>query len=127
MKANELRIGNKVMYYIGEDGCEWEYATIDEQDIAWAAQKNANFNAVHKPIPLTAEILEKCGFKMSADSSRMFYPRGKGTQPGFEMQLNFISNEWHVYAANYPVTLKGLHQLQNLYFTLTGTELNVNL
>lgn len=29
IKKKDLRVGNKLHYYTGEDGCEWDETTID--------------------------------------------------------------------------------------------------
>lgn len=65
-------------------------------------------------IPLTSEILEKCGFKPFAKdwvkSGIIIHTRKRG----------FVINK------RIPI-IKSIHQLQNLYFALTGEELTVNL
>jgi hypothetical protein len=66
------------------------------------------------PIPLTPEILEKCGFVLMEGSwYNLLYidPVGAGR---FKC----------LYSVPY---LDYLHQLQNLYFALTGKELEINL
>lgn len=76
-----------------------------------------------KPIPLTEEILLKCGFEKPAYS--------------FNGDI-FHLTEWDKYPLNWCVAmnkngavlvekLKYLHQLQNLYFALTGKELDIDL
>lgn len=59
----ELRLGNKMEYFIGEEGLKWESCTIDWQDIKWCEEENENFNKVHRPIPLTEGWLRKTPFK----------------------------------------------------------------
>jgi len=83
-----------------------------------------------QPIPLTPEILEKCGFENDNVFEKMFkylnksiYDTDKLT---FRKEEGFICFD----GIKYRTLLKHiiyLHQLQNLYFALTGEELTVNL
>jgi hypothetical protein len=76
------------------------------------------------PIPLTPEILEKCGFK-------------KYVSPGGNTTTYSLGENWLFDASRdklilmFPNSFKNvpkyLHQLQNLYFVLEGEELTVNL
>ena len=139
IQPNELRTGNILQYFIGEEDCEWEFTTIDWQDIRWAQEVNENFNLVHKPVFLTDELLEKCGFKCDRVDYTEYWNRIDGD--GFH--LDFFSLRRHDPAAYYSIGRKHdgyfeiytqrdvkiwyLHQLQNLYFALTGEELEINL
>jgi hypothetical protein len=70
-----------------------------------------------KPIPLTEEILLKCGFQKKYKS----YEKNDFT---------FIDGGYDKFAYKLAIlakTPKFLHQLQNLYFALTGEELQINL
>ena len=69
------------------------------------------------PIPITEKILLKCGFKKKPWGSTTVYYQNK-----IEIDAHFC-----LYGVDYNIQLKSLHQLQNLYFTLTGKELKVNL
>ena len=85
------------------------------------------------PIPLTEEILLKCGFTKSrnigcydTDKDAFFFESDK-----ISLTIDFIlSSSNHYYRSN-PVDgaipLKYLHQLQNLVFSVTGKELEINL
>lgn len=73
-------------------------------------------------IPLTEEILLKCGFKVE-------YKKGSHTNFRVYRLVEFTYNTnhgwwFHNHLAHEP---KHLHQLQNLYFSLTGKELEVKL
>ena len=69
-------------------------------------------------IPLTEELLtEKCGFKRNHYGGLYLY--GK-----FDFDL---TKEGYFLVDDVGVHCKHLHQLQNLYFSLTGQELPVNL
>lgn len=78
-------------------------------------------------IPLTPEILEKCGFVNNDDPMGDFeemYENELGDKIDKE---NGIYKWWHNDRYYTYVELKTLHQLQNLYFALTGEELEVKL
>jgi hypothetical protein len=79
-----------------------------------------------KPIPLTEEILLKCGFEKS---SNLFFCNInnfsylKANAYGCNGNFGYcISDEKEIY-----VEVKYLHHLQNLTHALTGEELEVNL
>jgi hypothetical protein len=116
MKANELRIGNKIIF--SEDGTIFTVGSIEEkgfmvqneEETAWIESEE------FEPIPLTEEWLLKFGFAWKNFAFR----DGKFT-------VRF-QKEFYVYLSVEgirPITIKldYVHQLQNLYFTLTGEEL----
>lgn len=77
-----------------------------------------------KPVSLTTEILYNSGFEVYHDNPRLefFYVNKAGYYPFFiysDREGNFYHNE--------NLELKYLHQLQNLFFALTGNELPVSL
>lgn len=80
------------------------------------------------PIPLTVELFLKCGFVYNAvdDCFDRLNLRvrilGNSICAFIGVEVGF-GKEW--YDAN--IEIKSLHQLQNLYFSLTGKELEVNL
>lgn len=117
IQANELRIGDEIdrgaVVEIHKDGVKV-------------------FNGLHYyeneifPIPLSPEILEKCGFSKTSyeEQSWQISQSENGIvfceddKNGYcEVVLDFYSQ----------VRVRYLHQLQNLYYALTGTELNINL
>jgi hypothetical protein len=114
IKANELRIGNLVYDNLG--------------DILKIKAISLESGLSHiEPIPLTEEWLLKFGFERhhSDYSNGVIYikdvPNNNefkwGVYP-FELGSGFIINK--------SKNLKYVHQLQSLYFTLTGEELTIN-
>ena len=103
MEENELRIGNWVLSPTqGEIQIEngWQ---IDEGEEV-------------KPIPLTEEWLERFGFEYSdlnGDS-------GLWKIPPFQ-----IYGKYNQFLYDYRLDVNYVHQLQNLYFALTGEELTI--
>src|SRR5687767_669454 len=82
-------------------------------------------------IPLTPEILEKCGFEyedLGNDSPHEWWIHKEHKR--FQL-WDFNGEHWILAMADQyglPTEhFKYLHQLQNIYFALTNTELNINL
>lgn len=116
MKINELRIGNWTYYPRTQDEL---YQIIYPRQIELAY--------ILKPIPLTSEWLKRCGFV--------------STLGGDDFHSDIIwddpKSDYHYCEAGYFVDNRGdyghycdigdikyVHEFQNLYFALTGQELN---
>jgi hypothetical protein len=130
IEQNELRIGNMVQV-LGHIETVKEITTLGgthEMGVVlgeWG-EHSSDFNYNGKafaslgivlPIPLTEEMLLKCGFKK--DLANVFHDKislyeGKIKEEGFRLYGQYAIEK---------VKVKYLHQLQNLYFTLTGNEL----
>lgn len=114
MKASELRIGN---YLNGRKG-PVTVTEIRENNRVKIKENPSNFTVGDclLPIPLTEEWLLKFGFKN-----------------GSYFILNNVIiykdyNDKYRYEYNYgQLWVKHVHQLQNLYFALTGKELTLEL
>lgn len=121
MKAEELRIGNLVEYKINDkfdDRKEWwEVSEIDADDIHWLSKvdkEDENF----RQIPLTEEWLLKFGFEKDGNDLIL--------DNGLFLLVSYNDDEFVHLKSNHLetiVSIKYLHQLQNLYFALTGIEL----
>lgn len=119
IQANELRIGN----WYDHNG-SYRQVTPNTIEEVWEGER-----IYVNPIPLTPEILEKCGFEPTTDMPNEYFIRlsngidklivcnGKVTVVIFGSR---ILTSWYNH-------VNSLHQLQNLYFALTGKELNVQL
>jgi len=114
MKAQELRLGNIIsrMHDINEPVIE----IVDMFTIDWI-NRNPN-NETYKPIPLTEEWLLKFGFEKKGKriSKGWFY---LWDENGIVV---FALAEMQDYTGCY-LKIKYVHQLQNLYYALTGEEL----
>ena len=112
MKASELRIGNWIQHEPYPDE-KWEIDNNLLQSIDLELVECVG-------IPLTHEILESCGFEV--------FPWGyvKKSSKDFGVRINLRSFNYDV-SGNSPVKIEYLHQLQNLYFALTGEELEINI
>jgi hypothetical protein len=116
MKAIELRIGNYVHYFIRDkyqDPQEWlEQTQIDAHDLILLSETE---DADYRPIPITEDWLLKFGFRN--------YEQIKWDT---DVLLLIKNGDGFLYLANQRhVNIFYIHQLQNLYFALTGEELNL--
>jgi hypothetical protein len=122
IQAKELRIGNLVYHKNNaEPGLqqdEWAINWVGSYDIATSIDYPQNY----KPIPLTPGILEACGFKWAANIHRWVHGCGYRL-----IQHNYGFDSGIGDGSFLQPPLKYLHQLQNLFFTLTGSELTVNI
>lgn len=116
MEANELRIGN----WVGHENKAIQVHElpflIDTDESVDGYLINERWLTEHEPIPLTEEWLLKLGFEFS--------------HHGEISNDNFIIEKYHDgyhytggegVAFGTPIVY--VHQLQNLYFALTGEEL----
>ena len=126
MKATELRIGNWINY-IGSGDVQLS----SKEALCNVFDDLESEYPLSSPIPLTEEWLLKFGFELK-DEVNM----------GFIKQINFPHMKNYLYANSkfYTTALwddkkqieifimnqaKYVHQLQNLYFALTGEELTI--
>ena len=110
INANELRVGNWYLSF-GVDYKQVEQLT-----------KGKILVDFH-PIPLTEEILVKCGFVRTG----LLYELGD-CHFGLKIHNDKFLLANPTYQMVYELgNLVYLHQLQNLFYALTGEELNVEL
>ena len=113
IQANELRIGNWVQRF---DGSVFQ---VTKFDIFQLHEIPLYLNP--KPIPITEEWLLKLGFEerknliftYSFPNKKYAYTIFGDNEDGFSITLL------------YKIEIKYVHQLQNLYFALTGEELTI--
>ena len=109
IQANELRVGN----YYDHNG-EYRKVTPSTIEEVWNAERTWC-----KPIPITEDILLKCGFEKFTT---------KDIYPTYVNKLfNWNDGILFLVGYNFINHIKYLHDLQNLYFALTKTELTINL
>lgn len=126
IKPNEIRIGNYVTYYANET--PFKIKTIVSENDDWSGGGFVECSNNHriglgglKPIPLTEQWLLDFGFHKNSNS---------------ELSLDVISflnlkcylnlSESFGDISHELEHIKSVHQLQNLYFALTGKELTIN-
>ena len=118
----QLRIGNYITFPIGLKGKLCEVMAINEKQVLIKTEldRRAWLNIDYlEPIPLTQEVLEKCGFEYSKDLNQSQH-KELIWDADHEEDDSLYFTELHL-------EVKRLHQLQNLYFALTGEELNIKL
>ena len=116
MNANELRIGNMVYKSLKSGQGRTVINPIGCQDIVRIFEDIGSFN--YAPIPITEDILLKCGFEYDFISYNLHF--GIDWHNGV---LRFSQGKGQTIFL--PCT--HLHQLQNLYFALTQKELTIKL
>ncbi len=115
MKANELRIGNYIIP-ITSDGFKLEQRPIHAREF-WLSSNEPD---KAEPIPLTEEWLIKFGFKKRLDDQ---YSDFKKVCVGILSDSFYVGVHFGYEYYEYITKVKYVHQLQNLYFALTGEEL----
>ena len=124
MKANELRIGNYV-YYVFTSGNKEDHI-FDIGDFEHIAIHEPA-KEIYQPIPLTEEWLVKFGFdkvtdfEFSIDDSYLTLKVEDDNWDELCMDVFIMTLDMH--KPFYITCIEYVHQLQNLYFALTGTEL----
>lgn len=127
MEVNELRVGSLIYYentthiVVGIDNFYAKSYWLNDKErecLYETALDSIN------PILLTEDILLKCGFEKTMDWTfskslignlkLVYYLGEKGFSIGFKQYSDFPN-------------IKYLHQLQNLYHSLTQTELEIKL
>ena len=113
MKATELRIGNWVQTKQTEKQFQVTTSTFEVLSVV---------ESQYKPIPLTEEWLVKFGFKFDGHCSfwKSDIELTKDTGEEYYSVFNTHGN-----SLNRDGIVEHVHQLQNLYFALTGEELTI--
>ncbi len=120
MKANELRIGN---FVTAKSPLMREPFQVYPQAFSQIYRADPENGECHnwEPIPLTEEWLMKFGFEENSDTAQGWVTLG-GEDKYLVISLpdvvfGCIDGEFSI------PEIKYVHQLQNLYFALTGGEL----
>lgn len=141
MRTTYLRIGN----LITQDSEIYSVCGISDCRVFGVTKEGiVDGKTIHldiagfEPIPLTEEILLKCGFEKKKDlntppnrANSFLYVKDNriifcGNYLGGEVCLQFRYGSYEIDMYNL-IVLKYVHQPQNLWFVLTNTELNIEL
>jgi hypothetical protein len=124
MKANQLRIGNYIQdfedkpYYFQIESIE------NNNSDYWVTYRNGSVSCIVdalEPIPLTEEWLVKFGFISNPYADCYDFN-------GIKLECDKTKGRLELWCANITgkiIYLISVHQLQNLYFALTGEELTI--
>lgn len=128
IKANELRINNVINYatYDMSNGNNILVPVVADGNIIKAIELSPDLNAYH-PIPLSPEILEKCGGEK--DDKSVFGGYLFRLNGGEQIRIVYsdtIGWHWPMFGHT-AVIVNFLHQFQNLIFLVDGNELDVKL
>jgi hypothetical protein len=127
IKANEIRVGN----WLGSSLLK--KTTYHQVDTHFLRQLVFNSRDEDipilpffwEPIPLTPKILKKAGFEpMNYGDGGFFY---EITHGDFTFTQGDKNGFCEVFLNDTNLRVQYVHQLQNLYFALTGEELTINL
>jgi len=120
MTANELRIGN------------WVHSGITDEDFIVESHDIVNIsmgfdNGKVQPIELTEEWLVKFGFKkrITIGHSVQYFIGKNPVTHDWLFDLLWLEGYSTPFYRNGFHKIKHVHQLQNLYFALTGEELKI--
>lgn len=120
IKANEIRLGNYVV------SIENNIYQIDEHDFEYT--HNGCISDIN-PIPITEELLVKFGFEKPSvcGSYVILYLNDENKPSSLQIPL-FRKDVIQICRSGicaYEAKCEYVHQLQNLYFALTGEELEI--
>lgn len=135
MKPSELRIGNWIKteshdYNHDLHTSQIEIGSIESihlYDVFFRSQENDDlikydYNQI-EPIPLTSEWLERFGFEKDDSRRTESHPYTDYEKSGVRIDLPYF--EFHFNNCDSGIDIEYVHQLQNLYFALTGQELEL--
>ena len=128
--VKELRIGNYVFPKndSGKESVIGEIFAINDYLVSIKGNHNQYDYHLLEPIPLTEELLLKCGFtELYSDSKGYIYSVNniEFIRSYFDTPSYFIKTNEENVLFEKPIIY--LQQLQNIYFALIGKELEVNL
>lgn len=129
MRVEELRVGNLVQTlnndFFDGDAIDWSLDMF-----YWVAECVYNIEDF-KPIPLTEEILLDCGFSITCDPENVHYKINVCNEYNEKFVINrkvgydvfYIQHKDCNDYLHFTTQIKHVHQLQNLFHSITGQEL----
>ena len=125
MKTREIRIGN-----LGQDRegrlCRVEQLSLNEEPKI-SAIKGGLTSLPVEPIPLTEDTLRDWfGFEKLLNQYKITTSINKGNYKNVPFIILYLDDEFQYDDLRFRTNLQHVHQLQNLYFALTGEELTLN-
>ena len=128
--ATEIRIGNLLMVPLNDN------SYIEVMEIYRSEMKVRHVNGsdtyvtkfrsnLHLAIPISNIVLKKCGFEflhLNARNERFYV----NIQTYYPFQIRMESDK-AIFHESSQLQLRLLHQLQNLFFSITGEEIDIAL
>jgi hypothetical protein len=120
MKSTDLRIGNLIEYQCYDELATpkeyWVENIVDLDDLLWL---NKHESENYRPMEITEDILNRFGFEADGPGWYWLNKENRLTTVGvaYGMDNNIFEFE------GFEIPIQYVHQLQNLYFALTGKEL----
>ena len=111
IEIKELRLGNLILRLSGDT---WVSTKVN---LTYLSLIN-DYPEDYKPILLSEELLFKFGFEFDVDYT--LYKKS------FIISFEKSGNDLCCYLEAVAIDIKYIHQLQNLYFSLTNEELLIN-
>ena len=124
MKVTELRVDNFILYKSPFGNNEEKIGQMKPGDFSSFDERS------YFPIPLTPEWLERCGLSISDKPEADVYK----VYSNLLIDIAYKEDGYYLYSLcadpyydqSIGKPIKYVHQLQNLYYALTGTELTIN-
>lgn len=127
LTSQELRIGNLLYYHLTEDVCEVNY--IGEKSFDCKTELGSMAHGVYDPIPLTERWFHILGLDKSDEGD--YYEIQIGNNLNLTIDAGDltagIALQWRAQGSNIFGKALYVHQLQNLYFSLSSEELKLNI
>lgn len=128
IKPEELRIGSCILIQDrkkeGIPCITTRVTQILHNEVKTEYHKYTDSCLCINPIPITEDVLLKCGFVKSDSETAVYFNYGPSLLISFPKDdNNFLVS----YNGAFYHHVKNVHQLQNIYFALTDKELNIQL
>lgn len=134
IQANELRLGNWVCWNDEPEVQPLKVTGVFKEDVfvqmtfgdGSKDETDTGYDSI-RPIPLTPEILEACGFVLRSHKGHYNYHSKVISEfCNSRSELSLLGDTAYFNGAEVPYP-EYLHQLQNLFFCLVGEELDVKV
>lgn len=120
IQANELRIGNWIQDEYGKYWQVQELCQLKGDELTLNNSVGATYRSM-SGIPLTPEILEKCGFEYDKHTYSLgSFWLSEGEHGNWVVWLHGLSN-------GVTTTVQYVHELQNLFYCIKSSELEIKL
>lgn len=120
MKANEVRVGNIVGYENIQyriDGISNDYPFLDTIEFGVGVVEWKDL----EPIEIYERFLLRNGFEKTFKEHETRFIKNGFVICKFKNENHFIFQGWR----SFPVIVRSIHHLQNLYYDLVGSELTI--